>query len=496
MSDRPKIRIVKKGDVTPPEKVIAPTPPPAARNSYREAEPVVETKKAEVLKEEIPQENKSHQNAPLEHYDDFAKPFPWLKTILISVGIIALLSVAYFFVVPMFGSSDNEEENPIENTDNIPTNYDANGVYIKDLLPKGSEKLEDILATNMTLRELLEKIGIPKSDVNALENEGNKYSIRRLKAGDKYTIAHEKDNPSEILMVMIEPKTEPYSFYKLDAAESLTVEKMDKQVEIRENYIAAIVEGTLGQTFIDNNLNLKLISSIEEVLAWTIDLFDVGDGDRFKVLYDEEFVNGKSNKIDKIKALYFEKDGKPYYAFNYNDGEKGFYSEFGQSMKRSFLTTPIKYGGVITSGFGLRVHPVTGHTKEHLGTDFAAPEGTPIQAVADGVIIIATFTANNGNYIKIKHDKTYTTQYLHMQKFADDIRQGSSVKQGQIIGYVGTTGMSTGPHVCYRFWKNEQQEDPSKENANSGSRIATKLLPSYNEYIDPLRLRIKEINYF
>jgi murein DD-endopeptidase MepM/ murein hydrolase activator NlpD len=295
---------------------------------------------------------------------------------------------------------------------------------------------------------------------------------------------------------MIEPKNEPYAFYKIDAGESLNIEKMDKQVELRENYIAAIVEGTLGQTFIDNNLNLKLISSIEEVLAWTVDLFDVSDGDRFKVLYDEEFVNGKSYKIDKVKALYFEKDGEDYYAFNNEKGDKEFYSELGQSMKRSFLATPIKYGGVITSGYGLRTHPVTGHTKEHLGTDFAAPEGTPIQAVADGTVTIAAFKSNNGNYVKLKHDKTYTTQYLHMQKWADNIRPGVKVRQGQVIGYVGSTGQSTGPHVCYRFWKNNKQEDPRAGNASSGGRIASREIQDYYKYIEPIKERIKEINYF
>lgn len=482
MSNRPKITIKKKGSL-PPE--------PIPELIERKQEAVEDNVKQPVVEEEILRDTDPNSNVS---YDEFAKPIPWLKIGGAILGVIALAAAIYFFVLPMFGdkNDDNVEKREVQaNTDEKV----SSGILIRDLLPQGAEKKEDILSQTLSFKDLLRQVGIPSSDAKVLEREGNKHSIRRLKAGDKYTLAHESENESEVLMLMIEPKSEPYTFYKIDAQE-LSIVKLDKHVEIRENNIAAIVEGNLGQTFIDNNLNLKLISSIEDVLAWTVDLFDVSDGDRFKVLYDEEFVNGRSHKIDKVKALYFEKDGEDYYAFYYEDDKREFYTELGQSMKRSFLATPIKYGGVITSGYGLRTHPVTGHTKEHLGTDFAAPEGTPIQAVADGVVTIATFKSNNGNYVKLRHDKIYETQYLHMQKFADNIKPGVRVKQGQIIGYVGTTGLSTGPHVCYRFWKNKKQEDPTRENAKSGGRIASREIQNYYEYINPIKDKIKSINYF
>ena len=486
MTDRPKIRIVKKSD--PPRTPIVEAPTPI----IEERQPVDhEPEQVVAYDHQVAEEVQE----TTQNYDDFAKPIPWTKIGVISGVIISLLALVFFFIVPMFGG-ENITEDAISESTEINSTSDKNGFYIKDQLPEGSDKIEDILSRNMSFRDLLISIGIPKSDIRALEDEGNKYSIRRLVSGDKYTLAHKKDQPKEFLMLMIEPKKEPYSFYKIDLSNQLEIEKLDKQVEIRETYIAAIVEGTLGQTFVDNNLNLKLISSIEEVLAWSVDLFDVGDGDRFKVLYDEEYVNGRANRVSKIKALYFEKDRKPHYAFNYNEGENGYFSEFGQSMERSFLATPIKYGGVITSGFGLRTHPVTGNTKDHKGTDFAAPEGTPIQAVADGVVTLAQFKSNNGNYVKIRHDKTYETQYLHMQKWADGIRKGSRVKQGDIIGYVGSTGLSTGPHVCFRFWKDLKQVNPAAENLASGKKISPKKIQNYYKHIEPLRERIKEINYF
>ena len=490
MSERPKIRIKKKGESTPPEvpeKNIV-----EAEKQYSEAEDIGSNHEAPNAPTE---EEVIHTEQPVV-YDEFAKPIPWLKYSLIGVGSLLLVGALYFFVLPLFTENDSSRPDAEELTLNKVVPDEEKGFLIKEMLPSGSEKIEDILSRNMSLRDLLNSVNVPKSDVNALDNEGSKYSIRRLRAGDKYTLAHAHEDPSDVLMLMIEPKTEPYAFYKVDLSKSLTVEKMDKHVKTQENYIAAIVEGTLGQTFIDNNLNLKLISAIEDVLAWTIDLFDVGDGDRFKVLYEEEYVNGKAHKINKVKALYFEKDGKPYFAFNYDQGKGGFFNEFGQSLEKSFLATPIKYGGVITSGFGLRVHPITGHEKEHLGTDFAAPEGTPIQAVADGSVSIATFKNNNGYYVKLKHDKTYETQYLHMQKFAAGIKPGKRVRQGDIIGFVGSTGLSSGPHVCYRFWKNKAQVNPMNENAASSNRIAPSLISKYNNFIEPVKEKIKEITYF
>ena len=481
MADRPKIKIVRKGETTPPPDLV--------EEPIQEVKNVLRKEPSEINETEI--EVRDQTTTSEINYDDFAKPIPWLKYFLIALGALVIFALAYFIIIPIFAGEEGES---LDSGQVIDVS-ESDGTFIKDLVSEESEKIEDILSRDMTLKQLMTDIGIPRSDVRALESEGNKFSIRRIRAGDKITIGHTIGSPEEVQLLLIEPKVEPYVFYKVDATE-LSIEKMDKKVEVRENYTAAIVEGTLGNTFIENNLNLKLISAIEEILAWSVDLFDVSDGDRFKVLYDEEFVNGKSNKIQKIKALYFEKDDEDFYAFSYEDGQQGYYSELGQSMKKSFLATPIKYGGVITSGYGLRVHPVTGHAKEHLGTDFAAPEGTPIQAVADGVVTKAEFRSNNGNYVKLKHDKVYDTQYLHMQDFAPGIRVGSRVRQGDIIGYVGTTGLSTGPHVCYRFWKNNLQEDPRQENAGTGGRIASREIQDYYEYIDPIKSRLKEINYF
>lgn len=493
MSERPKIKIKLKDNTgpEPKEEVVSRERKIASMaESQVHSEPLENTPKDHVVQEPKYQERPVQNETTHETYDYYSSsPNSWITYgFYFSAGINIIL-LGYLFILPLF-SGNNIEPQPVEFT----TNVNKTKVFIKDYFPPESKVREDIIDGYMGISELLSQVGVAAADLSFLEQEAAKYSIIQLGPGDKYSLASSA-NEETLQMLIIEPKLEPYVFYKFNLDKDLAIEQIRKNVEIKESSIAGIVNGTLGNTFMENNLNLQLISDIEEVLAWTVDLFNVGDGDRFKVLYEEEIVNGKTYKINKINAIYFRVDNKEYYAFNYNNGNSSYFDEFGRAMERSFLATPIKYGGVITSGYGLRVHPVTGHAKAHLGTDFAAPEGTEIQAVADGIVTIASSTANNGNYIKLKHDKMYETQYLHMQKFADGIRAGVPVKQGQIIGYVGTTGMSTGPHVCYRFWKNNQQVDPMEENLASVKKIAPDLMEEYSKDITPLMEKLEAAAY-
>jgi murein DD-endopeptidase MepM/ murein hydrolase activator NlpD len=205
---------------------------------------------------------------------------------------------------------------------------------------------------------------------------------------------------------------------------------------------------------------------LSEIFAWTVDFYKIQQGDKFKVVYDEDFVNGESVGIGEISSAVFNSSGKDFYAFYYAKDaahEGDYYDENGNSMKKEFLKAPVKFSR-ISSHYSLnRFHPVTKEWKAHLGTDYAAPFGTPIMATADGIVEDACFKIYNGNYVKIRHNGQYKTQYLHMSKIGKGIHPGVRVKQGEIIGYIGATGLATGPHVCYRFWKDGQQVDPLKQ---------------------------------
>jgi murein DD-endopeptidase MepM/ murein hydrolase activator NlpD len=483
MSERPKIRIQAKGNSK------LPAPEEKVPDRLTPKDEIKENTTLPEVKETSNQQQEKVDSPTTESINKKRNYWKWIA--LAESGILVLLFASFFLL-----GSDNGQE-PESNEDIEVADIDNDGIQTAGIeIPEGASKREDIIGENTDLKAYLLSIGLPSKDVDILNKEGMRFGLNKLRIGDKVTMFYEENQMDGIIKVYIDPKIDPYTYFVCHLDDNFGIEKLQKEVEIKQNHIAAIIENNLGSVFIDKGFNLKLIGEIEEIFKWSIDFFDVKAGDRFKILYEEEYLNGKPHMIKKIIAVFFEKDKKEYYAFKYDqNGEKGFFDEHGRSMKKSFLSSPIKYGGVMTSGYGLRIHPVTGHAKNHLGTDYAAEEGTEIQAVADGVISIATFKANNGNYVKMRHDKIYETQYLHMKGFAPGISPGVRVKQGDIIGYVGTTGLSTGPHVCFRFWKNEQQVNPMEENASTSKSVSGRILNDYISFIEPVKAIIDSFEY-
>jgi murein DD-endopeptidase MepM/ murein hydrolase activator NlpD len=204
----------------------------------------------------------------------------------------------------------------------------------------------------------------------------------------------------------------------------------------------------------------ELTNKFVDIFGWQVDFQRLQKGDKFKLIYEEKQVDGKYVGVNKINAIYFEHFNHAYYAIPFDQGEGiSFFNADGKSLRKALLRYPIEFTRISSRYTQSRFHPVTKVWKAHLGTDFAAPTGTPIRAVGDGTVEEAQYKSNNGNYVKIRHNSTYTTQYLHMSRIAPGVRAGTRVTQGQTIGYVGSTGLATGPHLCYRFWKNGVQVD-------------------------------------
>jgi murein DD-endopeptidase MepM/ murein hydrolase activator NlpD len=217
-----------------------------------------------------------------------------------------------------------------------------------------------------------------------------------------------------------------------------------------------------------------------DVFAWQVDFNRLQKGDKFKVIYKEILVEGEVIGVSNIEGIYFEHAGKPLYAFPLDQGEgTEFFDENGQSLRKAFLKYPIEFTR-ISSRFSLkRFHPVAKVFRAHKGTDFAAPAGTPIRSVGDGTVEEATYKGNNGNYVKVRHNSSYSTQYLHMSKIAKGIRPGTRIKQGQTIGFVGSTGLASGPHLCYRFWKNGVQVDALRVKLPPAQPVSQENLPTF-----------------
>ena len=315
----------------------------------------------------------------------------------------------------------------------------------------------DEIRSGTFLGDILQKHNVPYIDVDRLvRNAKDVFDVRHFKAGKEYMILT-KDSTQRADYFIYEPNVYEYVVFHLK--DSLQVERMKRKVTTEMKTAAGYVQSSLWKTMTSQGLSFELTDKMEDALQWSIDFHHLQKGDEFKLVYDQNYIEGEEVGVGKVHAAYYKNAGQNEYHSMYFEStkDKGYYDLEGKPMKTSFLKAPVK-ASRISSYYNLnRLHPILKYRRPHYGTDYAAPYGTPIMAVGDGVVLNASYTSGNGNYVKIKHDDNIQTQYLHMQKFAKGIRPGVHVKQGQTIGYVGSTGLATGPHVCFRFWKNGKQ---------------------------------------
>lgn len=321
------------------------------------------------------------------------------------------------------------------------------------------EVIQKKIRWNQSLSDILMRHNISSSEIYEMaEKAKGVYDVRKLKAGYTYTLLLGKDSLKTARQFIFEPDNRSHVVFNL--ADSIYVQKVEYEVKVVEREIVGVIENSVYQTILDAEASPILVNRLVDIFAWQVDFFRIQKGDEFKIIYEEERVGDESVGIGKISAAYFNHFDKPYYAIYYDQkGRSNYFDEEGNSLRKTFLRAPLNYSRISSRYTPRRYHPVLKRYKAHLGTDYAAPVGTPIRTVGDGVILEARFGKYNGNYVKIKHNSNYTTQYLHMSKIARGIRPGRKVKQGETIGFVGSTGLARGPHLCFRFWKNGRQVD-------------------------------------
>jgi murein DD-endopeptidase MepM/ murein hydrolase activator NlpD len=341
--------------------------------------------------------------------------------------------------------------------------------------------VEGQVGSNQFLADILLPHQVAYTLIDRMAQDIELFDFRRMRAGNPYTVLLGPDSTARYF-VYEENKIE-YVVYEFEG-DSVSGYRASKPVERKVREVAGIITSSLYQSLIDGGASAELAVRLADLYAWSIDFYKIQDGDKFKVIYGESFVDGESVGVDSIFASSFNYRGKEFEAFRFDqEGETGYFDREGKSLKRAFLQAPLNYTR-ISSRYSLkRFHPVQKRYKAHLGTDYAAPEGTPIHATGDGVVIAAAYNSGNGNYVKIKHNETYSTQYLHMSRFAPGMKNGRAVKQGEVIGYVGSTGLATGPHLCYRFWKNGQQVDPFLEKIPASFPINEKHRPAFDALV-------------
>ncbi len=348
-----------------------------------------------------------------------------------------------------------------------------------------------------TFGAILENNGIDYPQVfEILQKIKGKVNVRKLQIGKPYTLLFSKDSLPQPKYFIYHPDVQEYSLIALQ--DSIYGKKVTKEIKIVEQQATGVIESSLYETMQNSGYNSYLTYFLADVYAWTIDFTRLDKGDRFKVIYTEKFVDDTlSVGIEKIKAAYFEHRKKGLYAYEFEtDSIKGivdYFDENAKNLRRAFLKAPVKFSR-ISSRYNLkRKIAYYGRVKPHRGTDYAAPVGTPIMATANGTVIESRYKRGNGNYVKIKHNNTYATQYLHMKR--RKARVGQFVKQGDVIGWVGMTGNTSGPHVCYRFWKNGRQVDPFKQKLPEAKPISKKLKQQFLTYIVPLQTQLNCMSF-
>ena len=342
--------------------------------------------------------------------------------------------------------------------------------------------------------DILFKSGIDNKIIfDAINKSKNIFNLKTLKKGKEYKLLSYFDKKKPAYFIY-EPDLFSAIVYSLQ--DSIFVDKRIKPIHLKEKVVYGSIESSLYETIEKNKFPLDLVYLLVDVFAWQVDFYKINKGDKFKVVYLEQIIDNKVIGIKEIKAAYFYHDNKDYYAFKYDQG-KGidYFDEKGNNLRKTFLRSPLNFSRISSRYSKKRFHPVLKRYKSHLGTDYAAPRGTPIRTVADGIVTEAKRNRGNGIYVKIKHNNKYSTQYLHMSKFAKKIKKGVRVAQGQTIGYVGSTGLATGPHVCFRFWKNGIQVDPYKQNDLPPGEPISKIHHDTFEYIRIKYLEKMNINF-
>ncbi len=333
---------------------------------------------------------------------------------------------------------------------------------------------------NQNLSDIFSQNNIPYSKLELIINlPDSVFNVKHLKVGNNYTIFCKKDSSHTPQIFVYQNNKIDYTIF--DFSDSLKLTKASKKVTVKKSYAKGTIKSSLWNAMVDNNLNPMLANEMSDIYAWSIDFFGLQKGDKFKIIYERQFVDTEEINIGKILACYFMHDSVDFYAIPFvQDSIRAFFDENGESLRKAFLKAPLKFSRISSRFSEHRFHPVLKIYRAHHGVDYAAPTGTPVHTIGDGKVIFKQYTRGGGKCVKIKHNAIYTTSYMHLSRYAK-IKVGDYVKQGDLIGYVGMTGLATGPHLDFRFYKNGKPVDPLKVKSPPVSPIKPENTKAFNK---------------
>jgi murein DD-endopeptidase MepM/ murein hydrolase activator NlpD len=403
--------------------------------------------------------------------------------------ISTVLLIVFFFA---FACSDVKEQTQAPISEKPPILkgqcYEY-GINCEDLI-----LIKDTVQPHQNLSDILSNYKVPNSVIHAVAFSSRpKFDVRKIKAGNPFCIIRYNNPSQKVRCFVYEINPVDYVVFKLEDPTTVSLGKKPVRIEIKT--VSESIESSLWETLTEKEIDHELAIKLSEIYAWTIDFHHLQKGDSFQAIFEKKFIKGKPIGVGRIKAARFYHKGKFFNAFYFEqDVHESYFDEHADSLEKAFLKAPIKFSR-ITSGYSKRrFHPILKKYKAHFGIDYAAKTGTPIMSTGDGVVVRTGYDSNNGRYVKIKHNGIYTTQYLHMSRIARGIKPGVKVKQREVIGYVGSTGLATGPHLCYRFWKNGRQINPYKEDIPSIEPVKKENLQQFNQQVVELSQQLNALD--
>ncbi|MCD4788484.1 MAG: peptidoglycan DD-metalloendopeptidase family protein [Bacteroidales bacterium] len=406
------------------------------------------------------------------------------------LDIIVLTALAFIIIliarITESPSLETKEQAP-EETNIIIVNTEY-GIVVDSLLV-----FKDKVRKNQFLADILLSYGVDYVKIDLLaKGSKNVFDVRKIRAGNKYTVLCRNDSLKEVLYFVYE--SSPTSYVVFDIGDSVHIHKGEKEIDVKITTTSGTINSSLWNSMIENNTDPNLANELSEIYAWTIDFFGIQKNDNYKVIYEELFVDNELIGIGKVQSSWFQHAGHNFYAFYFvQDSVGDYFDDEANSMRRTFLKSPLRFKRISSRFSYSRMHPILKVRRPHLGVDYAAAYGTPVHAVGDGEVIFARRKGANGNMIKIKHNGTYTTAYLHLSKFAKGIKKRVRVKQGDVIGYVGSTGRSTGPHLDFRFYRNGKPVDPLKVKSPPAKPVDSAYLADYKILIEKMKKQLDTI---
>jgi murein DD-endopeptidase MepM/ murein hydrolase activator NlpD len=376
--------------------------------------------------------------------------------LLIIIPLTILLSCTH-------SGSKPESIQPV--TDTISVSKSSPQVFVYGIPSDSFDLITGRIKRNGFLSEVLIRHGISMQDIDqVLKNSSSVFDVRKIRSGNNYILFCDRDSNAKARYLVYEH--DPQTSYVFSFNDSLNITPFRKQIRTEIKYSSGTIVTSLWDAMIDGGLHPNLAVQLSEVFAWTVDFFGLQKGDNFKVIYEELFIDDKSLGTGKIYGAQFNRTGSSITAIPLiQNGRESFFDIDGNSLRKAFLKAPLVFSRISSHFSSARMHPILRIVRPHYGVDYAAPLGTPVHAIGDGKIISTTNEGGAGRMVKIQHNSVYATGYMHLSAFGPGIRAGAFVKQGDIVGFVGSSGLSTGPHLDFRFYKNGSPVDPLKVDA-------------------------------